>query len=283
MSLLGKWTRLPAWTRIVTAAPSYTIQGEMVGGLPSKTAQGIAVRPDRQSQQQILDIIAGLPSHQDDALKQQDLIPGWALNRGGKTADFREGPGGVGFTFAPSVICVSSWVNTNDNWLLLHPACTGIVAEKGGGSSHGVTIARQRGIAIVVNAPGASQIQPGDDLQVLSENALVHVNGGEVGEFGAAATAAIPIIRFVWSQGEHDWEPVPQPPPPDAPETGVTHPQMMAKLKRAGRWNKADSALGIIYPDGKVQMESTASDEEQMFSWLNTLHPITTVERDFLL
>jgi len=278
LSLIGRWSRVPGWSLYKTAAESYTIQGKIVAGVPGVNAQGTAVRPDQQSRDEIEAIISDLYGHEQDAQRQRQLIPEWALNRGGKVgADFAPGPGGVGTTYAGTVICVSEWVDVRDNWLLEHPACRGIVAQKGGAASHGVVVARQRNIAIVVDVPEAASIRPGDQLQVLSENAIIHVNGGTAGEFGEAQTADIPIIRWAWSKGNTMTAPVPQ----NDPEAGILHPQMVKTLHRQGQWDRQDSAIGFIFPDGRVQMVGNLSDQDALVAWLNTLHPITTVEHGF--
>lgn len=344
-SLLSRWS-------FIRLSAGYTIQGKVVAGAPNTNAQGIAVRPDRQSQEEIMEIINNLPTHRDDAQKQRKVIPEWALNRGGKvgaiisveweldpneeqaepeeyfnslppsevevpesvildaqleddnslvtewlsdqygwlvrdwtylrhsrTADVKPGPGGVGVTYGGAVICVSEWVDVDDNWLLEHPACRGIVAQKGGAASHGVVVARQRNIAIVVDVPEASKIETGDNLQVMSANAIIYVNGGTTEEFGEAETAQVPIIRFVWSKGTGLTAAVPQ----DNPEGGVLHKNMIMQQYRAGQWDRVDNALGVIYADGRVQMLGQPSDEGAMMQWLNTIHSIKSVEKGFEL
>lgn len=275
-SLLGKWVRMPAWK--IYAANAYTIQGKVVAGVPGLSAQGTVVRPDRQSKDEIMEIINNLYTHQQDYQRQRQVIPEWALNRGGKVgADFQLGPGGTGYTYGGSVVCVSEWVDVNDNWLLEHPACRGIVAEKGGAASHGVVVARARNIAIVVDVPEAARIQPGDTVRLDSERAIIDVNGGSTEEFGEAQQAEIPIIRFIWSKGVGLTAPVPQ----DDPEGGTLHREMIMQQYRNGQWDMADNALGVVYPDGRVQMVGQPSDQEGMVKWLNTIHPITKIETGF--
>ncbi len=282
LSLMGKWKKVPAWQLVRLGSNSYTIQGKIVAGVPNANAQGIAVRPDKQSRADIEQILQSLPTHAEDYQRQRELIPEWApsMNRGGKTAaGFQLGPGGRGITYSPPVICVSEWVDVNDNWLLMHPACRGIVAEKGGAASHGVVVALQRNIAIVVDIPEAAAIEPGDHLQILSENAIIHVNGGTADEFGEAKEAELPIVRWVWSKGNYMTAPVPL----DNPEGGTLHQHMMMQLFRDGKWDRKDSALGVIYEDGRVQMTGTPSDEGELIAWLGTVHPITNIEKDFSL
>jgi len=390
-SLLGKWNKLPRWS-MVKLADSYSLQGETIAGLPNLQGQGIAVRPDRQSQAEIESIIEGLSTHKDDQLKQKKLIPDWAINRGGKVAmrgypdkqtafeifvrdilnaagitrlnestnvfiynwvleqtqgvipkypgidynstrqyqntvqdlakklentslalqnkipgkDYRQdqvdryfngivpkqaldnpptAPSGFtlgpdsGFTYAPGVICVAEWVTTDLAWLLLNDACLGIVAEKGGAASHAVVVARTRNIPVIVNVPEASRIQPGDHLQIDSGRAIIDVNGGQVGDFGEAKQAELPIIRFVWSNGQGKSTPVPQ----DDPESGVLHQHIIMEMMQAGQFDRNNFAMGVIYPDGKVQMTGNPTDEPQMEQWLQTIHPIQGIQHGFEL
>jgi phosphohistidine swiveling domain-containing protein len=275
--LFSRWeiVNAPKWNKI---AKSYSIQGKIIASTPNLKAQGIAVRPDRQSQAEIMGIMDALSGHQEDSQRQKELIPEWALNRGGKVSvDFQRGPGGVGVTYAGAVICVSEWIDQDDNWLLEDPRCVGIVAEKGGASSHGATVARERNIPIVVDVPEANAIMGGDNLQIDSSNATIHVNGGGNIELGEAQVADLPIFRFVWSKGDGIYVPVPQ----EDPEGGILHKDMIKQQYRNGQWDMSDNAMGIIFSDGKVQFMGQPSDQQAMIGYLNTIYPITSVDDDF--
>lgn len=253
----------------------YSIQGQVVSSAPQLQTDGIAVRPDAQSREEIQQILDSLPGHEQDAQRQRKEIPEWALNRGGKVADVAPGPGGVGVTYAPGVIIVSEWVDVDDNWILFHDRCVGIVAGKGGATSHGVVVARERNIPIVVNVPQWNEIQPGDNLQIDSRTGIIHGNGGSTQDFAEAEQALEPIIAFVWSQGNGLYQPIPK----GSGGAAVLHRPMMRQLKQEGKFNIQDYALGVIYDDGRVQMQGTPSDEEAMTTWLNTIVPTKGIEQ----
>jgi hypothetical protein len=82
-----------------------------MAGLPDKRVQGIAVRPDKQDEDDIMALLESLPTHKEDYRRQRQVIPEWALNRGGKTADFVYNPDATGYSFSPGVIVVAEWVN----------------------------------------------------------------------------------------------------------------------------------------------------------------------------
>lgn len=87
--------------------------------------------------------------------------------------------------------------------MLLHPKVTGIVAEKGGGTSHGAVIARQRNIPIIVDATEAKRIQPKDNLRINGSTGIIDVNGGDPNFVPEEAQVAEdPIFAFVWSRGQ---------------------------------------------------------------------------------
>jgi len=70
-------------------------------------ASGVAVRPDVQSEEEILSILNNLGGHKEDAALQRKKIPEWAINRGGKVAvEFKPGPGG-GITAGQTGILVA--------------------------------------------------------------------------------------------------------------------------------------------------------------------------------
>lgn len=271
---------------IIRLAASYSIQGKIVAGVPGLAAEGVAIRPDKQDRQTIEAILDNLYTHQEDALRQRKEIPEWALNRGGKVeslrkqldhlwqqrlkqSDFAPGPGGQGFTYGAGAIVVSKWIDVNDNWLLYDPRVVGLIAELGGAASHGVVVARERKIPIIVDTPEASRIQPGDQLTIDSTNAIINVNGGSVDQFDQAQEADIPVVAWVWSQGEGLTSPI-----TSANAGQAAHKPMMMQMYRAGQWDRKDNAMGIIYEDGHWAMLGNPSDQEELRQWLNTIHPI---------
>ncbi len=149
------------WYRLADAGGAYTIQGAVVG--VEGIASGVVVRPDVQSEEEILNILDNLGGHKEDAALQRKMIPEWAINRGGKVAvEFKHGP--TGYTAGETGILVSEWVTTEQTAILLHPKISGIIAAKGGATSHAVVVARARSIPIIVDVPEAARIQPGDNL-----------------------------------------------------------------------------------------------------------------------
>lgn len=274
---LGKWKRVPMW-----ATPwrfprygqeGYTIYGQTAGTVG--VAQGVAVRPDRQSREEILAILSGMPGHREDYQRQRELIPDWAINRGGKVAQqFLPGPGGVGVTYVPGAIVVSEWVDVNDNWLLYHDRVSGIIAQKGGRTSHGVVVARERSIPIVL-ASDAASINPGDTLVMDGSRGTVAVNGGggqQEDYVPEEATEA--VIAWVWSKGSGMYQNI----PPGSEGAAALHRPMMMEMAQAGRWDRRDSAFGVIYPDGRVEMVGTPSDMAAMTEWLRSLYDITAIQ-----
>jgi len=251
----------------------YSIQGQVVGAAPQGTTNGIAVRPDQQSPDEIKQLLDSLPGHSEDYQKQRQIIPEWALNRGGKTADIIQNPDATGYSYAPGVILVSEWVDVNDNWILYHDRCVGIVAGKGGATSHGVVVARERNIPIIVNVPQWNQIQAGDHIELDSRTGVIHGNGGTTQQFDNAQEALEPVIAFVWSQGNGLYQPI----PPGSGGAAVLHRPMMRQLKQEGKFNIQDYAIGVIYDDGRVQMQGTPTDEEALNQWLTSLHPTKNI------
>jgi phosphoenolpyruvate-protein kinase (PTS system EI component) len=80
----------------------------------------------------------------------------------------------------------------------LHPKCVGIVSEKGGATSHGVVVARQRNIPIVVDCPEAAAINSGDTLIINGGTAIIEVNGGgDISNLGEVQEAEEPIYGFI--------------------------------------------------------------------------------------
>jgi phosphohistidine swiveling domain-containing protein len=248
------WHRVPQWATpwrpMRFSAEGYTIYGRTVGGIGTAVAVGTAIRPDIQSREEIESFLASLPTHREDYLKQREQIPEWAINRGGKVgAGFETSPEGTGVTYAPGVIIVSPYVDVNDNWILYHPSCYGIVAQMGGANSHGVVVARERNIPIVVNAD-ISTIKYGDQLRVNSGRGTIDVNGGGVGEEEhTPQEAEEPTVAWVWSSAGSDTVPI----PPGAGGAVSLHYPMMMQLEQQGRWDESDFAVGVIYDDGKTE------------------------------
>lgn len=266
------WSRVsyPLWT--MYRLGGFSLQGEFVGIGSKNPATGIAVMPERQSKEEILKILDQLPTHRDDYLKQRQQVPEWSINRGGKVAGFRLSPDATGYTYAPGAIIVSEHVDVNDNWLLFHDSCVGIVAGIGGSASHGVQIARERNLPIIVNLEGWNQIKPGDTITINPITARVDINGGDTRDLGTPQQAMEPTIAFVWSQGHGLYEPIPL----GSGGASVLHRPMIRQLKQQGTFNKLDYALGVIYNNGRIQTQGDPSDKEQMQQWLNSIQQPTT-------
>lgn len=320
------------------AAEGYSIRGN-TGGTTGRV-EGTVVRPDRQSKEEILKIVDTMPGHEEDRARQRELIPEWAINRGGSTdknawafgpgpirmetedsqsmyacgncgwkgtdarwsygynahicpkcekvvypaktaAPFEPGqgaPGGGGqpVTYAPGVILVSQWVMPDQNWLLYHDRCVGIIAEAGGLTSHGVVVARERNIPIVIDAREATRIQPGDKIRMDGETGVIDVNGGggDIDRMAPGQQAAMGVTRFVWSMGQSMTAPIPQ----DDPESGKLHQEMMMELDADGRWDWEDFAFGTVYDDGHADILGQPSDREALEAFVHGLGAQELVE-----
>jgi phosphohistidine swiveling domain-containing protein len=250
----------------------FSLQGEIVTLPNARPATGVAVMPERQSKEEILRMLDQFSTHQDDTQKQRQMIPDYAINRGGKVADFRMNPDQTGFSYAPGAIIVSQKVDVDDNWILYHDSCQGIVAGIGGAASHGVYVARERNIPIVVNLNGWDQINPGDMLTIDPSTGRVDINGGNTEEFGEATPALEPVTAWVWSRGEGTSLPI----PPGSAGAATLHRQMIRQRKQQGTWDKIDSVMGVLYEDGHVQSLGEASDNQEMQQWLNSIRATTT-------
>lgn len=254
----------------------YSIKGQVVG-VGKGTAQGVAIRLDQQSPEEIKAMLDQLPTHADDYQKQRKQIPEWSLNRGGKVADMKMNPDGTGVTYAPGAIVVSEWVDVNDNWLLYHGNVVGIIAGKGGATSHGVVVARERNIPIIVNVAEWAEIRAGDTLQMDAATGIIHGNGGtaQVDE-SESQQAEEPVIAFVWSQGHGVYQPIPQ----GSGGAVALHREMVKEMRMNGTLNKQDYAIGVVYADSHIQQKGTPSDQEAMESWLNTIMPAKSIESE---
>lgn len=260
------------WYRLADAGGSYTLQGAVVGS--EGIATGIVVRPDRQSEEDILAFLNNLGGHAEDAARQRKQIPEWAINRGGKVAvEFKPGPGG-GFTAGDTAILVAEWITTEHTALLLHPKVSGIIAGKGGKTSHAVVVARARSIPIIVDVDEEARIQPGDHLWFDASTGIIKVNGGDATEFEGVREADEPIYGFVWSNGQGAYDSI----TPGSEGQVAIHMELAQKGMQEGWFNPADTGMGVIYQDGKVQLYQYPSDQERMVEWLNTIHPITEIK-----
>lgn len=198
------------------AAGSYTIQGAAGEG---SVATGIALRPDRQSEEEINQMLQFLRSNSPSSDENyrnyvQKLDPSWKgspyehplLNRGGSwgfaekpedhfldSLDIKEAaPVGIpsaGMTdlrnFSPEnqpnhgFILVSSYFTTDHTHLILDPMCNGIIAEAGGPGSHGAVVARGAGIPFIVPCPEATKIEPGEEIRMDPATGKIDVGGGD--------------------------------------------------------------------------------------------------------
>jgi phosphohistidine swiveling domain-containing protein len=258
--------QIARWSMLRTGG--HTLQGQVVGA--QGNVQGVAIRMDQQTPEEILQMLAQLPTHEQDYQKQREMIPGWAINRGGKVADFDLTPDATGFTYGAGAIVVAEWVDVNDNWLLYHGAVQGIVAGKGGATSHGVVVARERNIPIIVNVQDWDSINAGDTLQMDATTGIIDVNGGSTEQqTQEVKQAEEPVIAFVWSQGHGVYQPVPA----GSAGAAALHREMIAEMRHAMQFNKKDYSMGVVYADGRVQQVGSATDQEAMEQWLNTVYP----------
>ena len=174
-----------------------------------------------------------------------------------------------------AAIVVAEWVDVQHNEILFHPNVQGIIAEKGGATSHGVVVARERNIPIIVNVPEAKRIAPNDILQMDAASGIIHVNGGDAGfQAGEAIQAEEPIYAFVWSKGRGALAPI------EAGSEGAVaiHAELAMQGMQEGWFDMNDTGMGVVYENGKVQLFQRPSDQDRMVEWLNETHPVTSVE-----
>lgn len=242
-------------------------------------ASGVVIRPDRQSPEEIHAFLDSLPGYQEDIQRQRRVIPEWALNRGGKTVqsvEFTNPPAG-GIAAKMSAILVSEWVTNDDTIvkMLLHPNVSGIIAEKGGKTSHALVVAREKNVPVLVNVPEGARIQAGDYLTFDAATGIINVNGGDPNyEATEAIEAEEPIYAFVWSSGQGIHADI----VPGSEGAVPIHMELAEQGMNEGWFDFADNGMGVIYQDGKAQIFARPSDYDRMIEWLNTIHPITEIE-----
>jgi len=266
------------------AGGGYSFRG-MTAGSDTGAAQGIAVRPDRQSKEEILALVDSLPTHADDIKKQKELIPFYDMNRrpAKVAAPFepvphgQTGQGTQQVSYAPGVIVVSRWLTPDDNWILEHEKCVGIVAEAGGKTSHGAVVARARNIPVVVDAMEASQVEPGDELIVNGSTGVVDVNGGGELENRQAPgqEAATGKIAFVWYDGTlltDDME--------GRGGAEAIHFALLQQLMEQRNYDVDDDslAMGVIYDDGRAQLQGSPPDKDELVDQLHQLGATEVVD-----
>lgn len=276
----SSWTIAPTWNRVPKwatpwrparfSATGYTLYGMTAG--TTGTGNGLCIRPREQSRDEIQSLLDSLPTHREDYLEQRRKIPEWALNRGGgwkMAAPYKPAPGGQGYTYAPGAIVVSPYVDVEDNWILYHPNVYGIVAEMGGKNSHGVVVARERNIPIVVGID-VSKIRPGDNLTVDGERGIVQVNGGgnEVQDDFTPQVAEEPTIAWVWSAAGADAQPI----PPGSEGAQALHVPMVKKLMSTGKFDMANMAMGVTYEDGRTEIFQEIGDTSGLQEFLDQIY-----------
>lgn len=259
----------------------YSLKGNVVGVGGRVPANGIAIvlPPGNISEgfkRHVFTMLDQLRPHEQDVQKQRKIIPDYAINRGGKVADIRYNPDMTGYSYGDGAIIVAGWVDVEHNWLLYHDAIDGIVAGAGGSTSHGVNVARERNIPIVVDVSNWDKIQMGDYLQVDPVTGRIDVNGGTVEDLGEATNALEPVLAFVWSQGYGLQQPI----PPGSGGAAVLHRPMLRQMKQEGRLNKQDYAIGVVYADGRIQMQGTPTDEEALQQWIQSVHQVKNTESE---
>ncbi len=93
-----------------------------------------------------------------------------------------EGPARVvrdprGVALAPGTVLVAE--RTDPGWILLFPACAGLVVERGSLLSHSAIVARELGIPAVVSVPGATAwLRDGDRVRLDGSTGVVERVGG---------------------------------------------------------------------------------------------------------
>lgn len=299
---------------VKTAGVSF--QGAPAGG--NTPASGIAVRPDRQNREEIEKMVGGLNADSPHDIQKNyvhEMNEGMGtnfpqydnpfVNRGGSfgaddiddhffetvelSKEAAPDPAGVPGTGIgdtrnfdpqnqPGFIVVSSWLTPDDNWLFTDK-CKGIVAERGGVTSHGAVIARAMGIPAIVDAAEAVGINPGDQITMDPNTGRVDVNGGNVGfQEGEVRRAHNELVRFVWSAGQgifsqvtrHDGELVGvyQPGTNDA-----SHQSMIEYLEDEDQIDYNDFTFGVIYDDGTAEYYQPCQSAPEMENWLRSTFP----------
>ena len=285
------------------AATGWSTQGAPAGG--NTPATGIVVRPDRQSRDEIEAMVGGLnPSTPHEI--QRDYVdkmnegmgtsfPAYDnpyVNRGAKSIDtyfiesddwekLADGPQPVGVPGTgygdprnfnpqtqPGYIVVSQWLTPDDNWLFT-TKCKGIVAERGGTTSHGAVVARAMGIPAVVAAEDAVKIQPGDTVTLDPNTGRIDVNGGDSSyQMQETRKAARELVRFVWSKGNQQYAQV-----TGNEETDKLHADMLEDMMMEDKYDFEDGTIGVIYDDGDAQYYEPISDPGDLENWLKSTFP----------
>ncbi len=126
-----------------------------------------------------------------------------------------------------------------------------------------------------MDAPGLGRIQPGDYLWFDASTGIINVNGGDPTFEGTEVKQAEePIYGFVWSKGRGDYAPI----EPGSEGQVAIHMELAQKGMQEGWFDFSDTGMGVIYENGRVQLYQYPSDQDRMIEWLNTIHPITTIE-----
>lgn len=262
------------------ASEPYSFQGA-VSSVGSGHAEGIAVRPDTQSKEEIMAMLDQLlPAHhfEQEHVKNQYAERGLGdrpysydnpfVNRGGKVADtlpkttptYPEEFSGEGF------IIVANITEPNHIYLFVHPACRGAIAGTGGMTSHSAVVARGLNQPCIVDAKESSAIQPGDHIEMIlqsqdgSGDGVVNVNGGSP-DFvaGPGVQARYQQIIFIYIDGQGYSKDISQVPDeqrnnPENTHTGaLIEPWMAANPDKAGDWYMS-GVMGVIYDNGDADI-----------------------------
>lgn len=305
-------------SKVKEAANGFTFQGAPASG--STIVSGIVARTDRgMSREQIEQLVGGLDpdTHgvQKEYVDKMNEGTGTSfptsdnpfVNRGG-SIDYSNGiedhffetnfekkaapgdvgiPGGSGDTrnfdpqSQPGFIVVSAYLTPDDNWLFLSPRCKGIIAEQGGITSHGAVEARKMGIAAIVQAEGASAINPGDVVKMDPTTGRVDVNGGDSSyQEGEVIQARQELVRFVWSQGQGVFSLVTKPLTAEMAEEEYqpglpdrSHGSMYEYMDDEDMLDYGDVTIGVVYDGGEADYYQPITDEPALTNWLKSNFP----------
>lgn len=286
-------------------AKAFSFQGALV--IQGPPANGVALKPDEQSNEDMLHVIHSLTpggAHIDKYVQQKNQEHGTSfprfdnpfVNRGGSarvaaptdwhgeslgappqqymprtTPSYPEEFPGEGFILA------AKWLTPEHTAIFLEAGVKnrqfrGIVTSSGGATSHAVVVAQQESIpCIITDHDNVDQINPGDHVSIES-NGVVHVNGGDpnfVAQDPSSIKAKTAIFRWAWSTGHGKAARID---PNDINKAGTGHNDLMQSLMADNHFDFTDATVGYIYDDGSVDEDSgnPITDQAALESWLRT-------------
>lgn len=272
-----------------SAGPGWTFQGAV---LTPGTFDGIAIKPEEQGKDGILQTLQQLPTNEQAEktyVQQQNDQQGTSFpmydnpftNRGGSTKE--AAPGGYPLhpeAFRGGFILAQKWVTPEDTLLFVNPQTgetdprfRGFITSTGGNTSHAMVVARaQQLVCIFTTHENIDKIQPGDHIKI-DGNGIVAINGGDAsftGQDPSQVKAHSTLFRFVWSKGHGLTARVN---PENINEHGTMHPDLITKLFEEGQWDFEDWTAGYFYDDGVVDENNDPriSDQPAFESWIHSV------------